>query len=175
MPLYLRLAAVITFFLLASAAQAQTSYAVCSDPRRPCQHKDKEFAPYELSFHLPAHLRKNTDYKSAPFYAVVLKTYNDFEAGGEGCDGGEFSTAIETKRKEVQNLFPNLKVFASYQCPDMAAVEYVSGRKTLKDTFLAVYGGTTQIEAQRVLEKARARYPNAGITRMQALHNWIYQ
>jgi len=175
MTIYLRFAVIIFLFVLASSIQAQNTYPVCGNPRQPCQHKDKEFAPYELSFRLPARLRKNTDYKSAPFYAVVLKTFKDFEPGGDGCDGGEFSTAIETQRKEVQKLFPNAKVFASYQCPDMGAVEYVSGGKTLNDTFLAIYGGTTQVEAQQVLEKARARYPGATLKRMQALYDWIVQ
>jgi hypothetical protein len=172
---YFYLSAAVLTFLCASTIQAQNAYPVCSNPRQPCQHKDKEFAPYELSFRLPARLRKNTDYKSVPFYAVVLNTYKDFEAGGDGCDGGEFSTAIETERKEAQKLFPTVKVFASYQCPDMAAEQYVSGGKALNDTFLAVYGGTTQNEAQQVLDKARDKYPGATLKRMQALYNWIWQ
>jgi len=175
MPINLRLPALILLFLLASAVQAQNAYPVCGNPRQPCEHKDKEFAPYEISFRLPARLRKNTDYKSAPFYAVVLKTFKDFDAGGDGCDGGEFSTKIETERKQVQKQFPNVKAFASYQCPDMGAVEYVVGGKTLNDTFLAIYGGTTQNEAQQILDKARAQYPGATLKRMQALYNWIVQ
>jgi hypothetical protein len=171
----MRLVVCIQLVLFAVAIQAQTGYPVCGNPRTPCQHKDKEFAPYELSFRMPARLRKNTDYKSAPFYAVVLKSYKDFEAGGEGCDGGEFSTAIETERKQAQKLFPDRKAFASYQCPDMAAVQYMSGRKTLDDTFLAIYGGTSQAEGQQVLDKAREHYPAASLKRMQALYNWIFQ
>jgi len=175
MPLSLRLLVFMSLLLFALSIQAQTGYPICGNPRTPCQHKDKEFAPYELSFRMPARLRKNTDYKSAPFYAVVLKSYKDFEAGGEGCDGGEFSTAIETERKQAQKIFPDRKAFAGYQCPDMAAVQYLSGRKTLDDTFLAVYGGTSQAEAQQVLDKARDRSPAATLKRMQALYNWIFQ
>ena len=88
---------------------------------------------------------------------------------------GEFSTAIETERKAEQKLFTTQKVFASYQCPDMGAVEYFSGNKNLNETFMAVYGGTSQAEAQGVLEKARPRYPQATLKRMQAVYNWIYQ
>ena len=84
--------------LLPVGVQAQIGSAICSNPKLPCQHKEKQFAPYELSFQLPRRLRQNRDYKSVPFYAVVLKTYRDFEAGGDGCDGGEFSTAIEAER-----------------------------------------------------------------------------
>ncbi|HEY6119409.1 MAG TPA: hypothetical protein VIV66_05585 [Pyrinomonadaceae bacterium] len=175
MQLTIRLLVCSSFVLIVIGVQAQTGYPVCANPQAPCQHKNKEFAPYELSFRLPAKLRKNADYKSAPFYAVVLKTYKDFEAGGDGCDGGEFSTAIETERKAAQKLFSAQKVFASYQCPDMAAVQYVSGSKNLNDTFLAVFGGVSQAAAQLVLEKARARYPGATLERMQALYNWIYQ
>jgi len=151
---------------------AQSGLAVCSNPATPCQHKHKQFAPYELSFRLPAKIRENFDYKSAPFYAVVLKTYKDFEACGEGCDGGEFSTAIEAERAKAQKLFPSKKAFASYQCPDMIAVTYMSGPTALNDTFLAVYGGATQAEADSVLAKARTRYPEAKVKRMQAVYNW---
>ncbi len=171
-----RLSLMLTLLLLLFfSIEAQTGLAVCSDPRSPCQHKDKHFAPYELSFRLPARIRQNYDYKSVPFYAVVLKTYKDFEAGGDGCDGGEFSTAIEAERAREQKLFPNQKAFAAYQCPDMGAVLYKSGRKDLNDTFLAVYGGPTQAEAELVLAKARARYPSATVKRMQAIYNWLVQ
>ncbi len=163
----------ILIVLLFVSVEAQTGLAVCSNPRSPCQHKDKQFAPYELSFRLPARIRQNYDYKSVAFYAVVLKTYKDFEAGGDGCDGGEFSTAIEAERVQAQKLFPNQKAFAAYQCPDMGAVLYKSGGKDLNDTFLAIYGGATQAEADLVLAKARARYPGATVKRMQAIYNWL--
>jgi len=169
--LYLSLGLVL-LVLLSSRVTAQSGLAVCSNPGSPCQHKDKQFAPYELSFRLPGKIRDNYDYKSVPFYAVVLKTYKDFEAGGDGCDGGEFSTAIEAERTKAQQLFPTKKAFASYQCPDMLAVTYMSGPKALNDTFLAIYGGTTPAEADLVLAKARARYPDATVKRMQAVYNW---
>ena len=44
-----------------------------------------------MSFKMPARLKANTPYKSAPFYAVILKTYEmDVD-----CDGGEYIEAAE--------------------------------------------------------------------------------
>jgi hypothetical protein len=172
MPVTFRLVLAAFLLFVSINVKGQTGLAICSNPKTPCQHRDKEFAPYELSFRLPGRLRQNYDYKSVPFYAVVLKTYKDFEAGGDGCDGGEFSTAIEDERKKAQKLFPDQKAFASYQCPDMGAVLYKSGTRDLNDTFMAVYGGTTITEAQGVLAKAKANYPAASLKRMVAIYNW---
>ena len=151
---------------------AQTGLVICGNPHVSCQNKTKQFAPYELSFKLPARLRQNYDYKTMTFYAVILKIYKDFEPGGDGCDGGEFSTAIEAERAKAQKLFPDQKAFASYQCPDMGAVLYKSGAKDLNDTFLAVYGGTTLAQAQTILAKAKVNFPDATLKRMVAVFNW---
>src|SRR5215217_7912525 len=54
--------------------------AVCPDPARPCRTRQKEFGEWEISFRLPARIRPNVSYSSAPFYAIILKAYT------EGCD-----------------------------------------------------------------------------------------
>ena len=48
---------------------------VCPDPAKPCQHKDKHFDDWELSFKMPAKLQANKTNSSAPFYGIILKTY----------------------------------------------------------------------------------------------------
>lgn len=96
------------------------SNAVCPDPKNPCHHKEKEFAEWELPFRLPAKIQPNKTNKSAPFYAVLLKTYDSVE----DCDGGEYIEAAEAERKRLQKLQLERKVFASYGCPNMDAVNY---------------------------------------------------
>jgi hypothetical protein len=154
--------------------RAQGALSVCPDPQEPCQSRAKEFAPYELSFRLPGRLRRNVDYKSLPFYAVVLKVDPAFQAGDD-CDGGEFSTKWEQEREQVQRDFPDRKVFVSYQCPDMGALSYLSNGKPLQEVFMAVYGGQTESEARRILLQARLKFPRATVTRMRVVYNWIVQ
>lgn len=153
--------------------QQQQRNAVCPIPGKPCAHKEKEFAEWELSFQLPAKIIPNKTYSSAPFYAVMLKTYKS----EEDCDGGEFIEALENERKEVQNLEPERKVFASYGCPNMDAVNYdFEGRwdkakeMVLIDNFIAVYAGETEEEAEVLRRSMRDEYPQAVIKRMTA--NW---
>ena len=86
-----------------------------------------------------------------------------------------FRPRLRLSGRERKNCFQNQKAFAAYQCPDMGAVLYQSGGKDLNDTFLAVYGGTTQSEAELTLAKARARYAGATVKRMQAIYNWLVQ
>lgn len=151
----------------------QQANAVCPIPDKPCKHKEKEFAEWELSFRLPAKIIPNKTYKSAPFYAVMLKTYES----EEDCDGGEFIEALETERKEVQNLQLDRKVFAAYRCPNMDAVNYdFEGRwdkakeMELIGNFIAVYAGTTAEEAEVLRRSMRDEYPQAVVKRMTV--NW---
>lgn len=147
--------------------------AVCPDPEKPCRHKGKEFADWELSFRLPAKIAPNKTYSSAPFYAVLLKTYKSVE----DCDGGEYIEAIENERKEFQNAQPDRKVFASYGCPNMVAVNYdfygrwdANKESVLIDNFIAVYAGETEEEAEVLRRSVRDEYPKAVVKRMTT--NW---
>jgi len=156
--------------------RAAAVYKVCPDPSAPCKSPDKEFAPYELSFALPKKLKPNADYTSASFQAVLLKTFT-YTADNE-CDQGEYSSFIEREREEVQKMFPERKVFADHQCPDLSSVAYVIAGQP-KDTgpgpFLAVYGGETRAEAEQVLRKVQANYPGAAIKTMQVSFSIIEQ
>lgn len=157
---------------------AQTANAICPNPAKPCKHKEKEFAEWELSFKMPAKLKGNTTYKSAPFYAVILKTYSM----DDDCDGGEFIEAAEKDRKKEQAMQLERKVFASYMCPNMDAVNYdFAGRMDAKkervilDNFIAIYAGATQQEADMTLQSMKSEYPKAVLKRMTAMYERMEQ
>jgi hypothetical protein len=152
---------------------AQQTNAVCPIPDKPCKHKDKEFAEWELSFRLPAKIIPNKTYSSATFYAVMLKTYQS----QEDCDGGEFIEALEEERKEMQKLEPKRKVFAAFACPNMDAVNYeFEGRwdkakeVELIGNFIAIYAGTSAEESEVLRRSMRDEYPQAVVKRMAV--NW---
>lgn len=151
---------------------------VCPDPAKPCHHKDKEFDEWELSFKMPAKLQANKTNSSAPFSAIILKTY----AIEDDCDGGEYIEAGEAERKQLQLEYPDRKVFASYECPNMAAVSYdfpgkwdAKKETALISNFLAIYAGKTNEEAEELLGKMREKYPNAQLKQMTAMYERIEQ
>lgn len=151
---------------------------VCPDPAKPCNHKDKQFDEWELPFKMPARLQANKTNSSAPFYAIILKSY----ALEDDCDGGEYIEAGEAERKQLQREYPDRKVFASYECPNMAAVSYdfpgkwdAKKEMALITNFLAIYAGKTKEEAEELLGKLRAKYPDAQLKQMTANYEWIVQ
>jgi len=154
-----------------TASSAKTSNAVCPDPKKPCHHAEKEFDDWELSFRLPAKIKANKTYKSAPFYAVILKKYD------EGCDELDVNPIVEPERLRIQKKYPTRKVFAEYSCPNMNAVGYdfagkmdAAGERFLYMDYIAIYAGTTLNEANQLLEKLRGEFPNAEVKKMTA--NW---
>ena len=159
-------------------AKPAVSNAICHDPAKPCKHREKEFAEWELSFKLPAKIAANKTYSSAPFYAVLLKTYEL----AEDCDGGEYIEAVEKERKELQNLQLERKVFASYGCPNMDAVGYdfeglwdKNRESVLISNFLAVYAGETKEEAETLRKQMLQEYPKATVKKMTASWERIVQ
>ena len=153
--------------------------AACPDPKNPCHHKDKTFDDWELSFRLPGRIKPNTTYKSAPFYAIILKEYKNIDPESE-CDGGEYTESIEGERKRIQSVQLTRKVFADHQCPNMAAVGYdfpgrSDGEQLLVANFVAIYAGDTQDEADVLLNELRAEFPRAVVKRMTASYEQIEQ
>jgi hypothetical protein len=165
---------VILLSLTASFTSAQTPAKVCPNPAAPCKSKHREFYPYDLSFTLPARIKANVDYKSAPFFAVMLKE-NIKVSETEECDGGEYHKRVEADRKKIQTSFLNQKVFASYQCPDMGALSYTVNGQPLNQNFIALYAGEAQAEADLTLLLAKAKYPKATLKKMQVIFNRIEQ
>jgi hypothetical protein len=153
---------------------AQTALKVCPNPTAPCKSKHRDFYPFDLSFTLPARIKANVDYKSAPFFAVMLKDKIQVSANEE-CDGGEFHKRVESERKTIQTIFPDKKVFASYQCPDMGALSYTANGQDLNDNFIALYAGETQEEAKQTLFLAQIKYPKATLKKMQVSFSQIDQ
>ena len=162
----------------ATPKPAQTANAVCPEPAKPCHHKEKNFDDWELSFKMPAKLPPNKPVKSAPFYAVILKTY----AMGDDCDGGEYIEAVETERKREQAMQLERKVFAAYQCPNMGAVDYEFAGKwdakkenVLIGNFIAIYAGKTKAEGEEALGFYKNSYPQAQLKQMTAVYEMIVQ
>lgn len=158
--------------------KAPLSNAVCPHPEKPCRHKEKEFAEWELSFRLPAKIQPNKTYSSAPFYAVLLKTYDSVEE----CDGGEYIEEAEAERKRLQNSQLERKLFASYACPNMDAVSYdfegkfdAAKERVLIDNFIAIYAGETKEEAEQLRKQLLDGYPKAVVKRMTAQWERIEQ
>jgi hypothetical protein len=151
--------------------------AVCPDPSAPCDSRARKFAAFELPFRLPATLRRGMTYKSAPFYAAIVKTYAE-----EACDADDHTVSIEQERLQIQKDYPTKKVFGYYSCPNMDAVDYdfpgkldPSGERVLLTTYLAVYAGATELEAETFLAELKKRFPDAMLKRMTAAYEVIDQ
>jgi hypothetical protein len=150
---------------------------VCPDPKNPCASREKTFAPFELSFQLPGKLVRGKTYESRPFYAVVIKTFAD-----ESCDADDHTASIENERKKIQQAYPYNKVFASYSCPNLDAVDYSfagkldsTGERVLIMTFIAVYAGNSDAKAKEFLGYVRTVYPDATLKRMTATYEVMDQ
>jgi hypothetical protein len=153
-----------------SADEVQTGGKVCPNPSVPCAGTKGKFGPQDLPFHLPASLKWLTNYYSASFYAVILKSREavldpDGPAGPVKCSG-YFS---ERERLEVQAWFPNQKVFASRFGCGSPGVGYTNVNYNFN--FLAVYAGETQAAANSFLRqlKASGKFPGSNFRKMQVV------
>ena len=156
------ISAIMITAIMVLASGAQTPLKVCPNPASPCKSRHKQFETYDLPFTLPKTIKPNVTYHSAPFYAVVFKTWAESD-----CDQGEYSSATEQFRLQAQKLFPDRKVFASHQCPDMGALSYTINGKPDTSAFVAVYAGESQAEADQILQKAKPKYASARVARMR--------
>ena len=161
---------VLTGSLFVYSDEVHTGGKVCSNPSRSCQSAKWKFEAWDLSFPLPGELKWQSNYYSADFYAVLLKSKPavpdpDGPAGSAECSGN-FS---EQERLQTQSLFPNQKVFASrFGCGHMA-VGYTNINYNYN--FLAVYAAETQSAANTFLAavKATGKFPSANIRKMQVV------
>ena len=158
MPLHLP-QSVIRAAAVAIAACAPHAFAapgaLLADPARAYAG----FKPYELAFELPTDGIARAEFKSEPFYAVILETFPP-------C----FDT--EPARLRVQAMYPANKVFATrFGCQDgePERIDYTNVARNWG--FMAIFAGTTQAEGERLLEKLRAegRFRGANLRRMQAV------
>lgn len=161
---------VFTGSLVVYPDEVHTEGKVCANPSRSCQSAKWKFEAWDLSFPLPRELKWQTNYYSADFYAVILKSRPavpdpDGPAGSARCSGN-FS---ERERLQTQSLFANQKVFASrFGCGHMT-VGYTNVNYNFN--FLAVYAGETQAAADSFLAqvKASGKFPGANIRKMQVV------
>ncbi len=150
---------------------------VCPDPNAPCNSARRKFAAYEMPFRLPARLRAGRQYKSIPFYAVIVKTYDE-----EPCDSDDHTASIERERLRIQKTYSARKVFGSYSCPNLDTVDYdypgkhdQSGERVLIMTFIAVYAGKSSTEAEEFLLSVRKQFPDAVLKEMTASYEIMDQ
>lgn len=139
--------------VLAPAALAQAR--VCSDPASPCPG----FKPHDLSFPLRGDAPPAPEYRSASFYAVILRTAERCSIKG-------------AEREAAQALFPGRKVFHTrFECDDDVENNVTYTNVNDKFAFLAVYAGEERRAAEALLAevKASGRFPGANLRRMQVV------
>ena len=156
-------AAVAAIALVTSASaqkrRAASHASVCGNPSLPCKTSVK-FEPNDLPFRVP---RNAVIYDTEPFYAIILKSVGTSESD---CD----VFVPEKERLAAQALFPDHKVFSS-RCPDVETLFYTN--ISSKHRIMAVYAGSTLVEARRLLERVKAtgKFPGANIRRMRTGFN----
>ena len=136
---------------LAASAHAQ----VCGDPAKPCAG----FKDNDLSFPLATDGLARAESKSAPFYAIILRT-------AKPC------SIQDKERREVQALFPRNKVFHTrFECDGDAENNVTYTNVSGKFAFLAVYAGAERVTAEALLEEVNALglFAGANLRRMQVV------
>ncbi len=83
--------------------------------------------------------------------------------------------SIERQPKQAQRRFPDRKVFAGYQCPDMGAVLYRMNGKRYDTVFIAVNAGENLEQARQVLAKARPLFMGASLRKIQAVYTRLVE
>ena len=133
--------------------------SICGNPLIACK-TTATFQPNDLPFRVP---QNAVIFDTELFYAIVLKSV---PAREDDCE----LFVPETERLQAQTLFPDHKVFTS-RCADVENLFYTNVNP--KYRIMAVYGGTTLAEAQRVLEavKATGKFPGANLRRMRTGFN----
>lgn len=128
---------------------------IIEDPKAPTPG----FKPYELAFATPTDGVARAEFRSEPFYAVILETFPP-------C----FDT--EAARLRVQAMFPANKVFATrFGCQDGGEERINYTNVSPNWGFMAVYAGTSPAQAERVLElvKKEGRFRQPNLRQMQAI------
>ena len=170
---------VLLLMLLTSARiifadEVQTPGQVCGSSLEPCKPPAQTliqvlFQPYDLTFRVPPQLKWQTNYYSATFYAIILKSRkalpDDGPASQKKCSG----YFTEEERMKVQDLFPENKVFASrFGCSGKNAIFYTDTNTDYN--FLAVFAGQTLVEAEAFLRQVKAKgFSDANLRKMQVI------
>lgn len=162
-------------------SEIQTKGKVCPKPSSPCvkildiNERKNVFEDWQLTFKLPAKVEGRRGYYSANFYGIILKSrpaVKDGPMDTPKCLLGHYS---EEERKEVQNIFPTNKVFASRNGCYAPFITYTNdGVGEGLNEFIAVYAGDTEAEAKRFLKKVRAKkeFSGANYRKMQVVFGY---
>ena len=133
--------------------------SICGNPQVTCK-TTTTFQPNDLPFRVP---ENSVIFDTELFYAVILKSV--------GATDDDCNTFVpETDRLAAQALFPDHKVFSS-RCADVENLFYTNVDPKFR--IMAVYGGATLAEANRVLAAAKAtgKFPGAYLRRMRTGFN----
>ena len=147
---------ILVFSLSVFSQKKQRLGRVCGNPKQPCSFA-KNFQSHDLPFDTGRDFAiANSEY----FYAIVLESAR---LEPDGCE----KVFPETRRLEVQSLFPNNKVFA-VRCPEPGTNFYTNVSQDV--SLMAVFAGKTSAEAKAFLAKVKAtgKYKNVSLRRMQA-------
>ncbi len=133
--------------------------SICGNPKVACKTV-ATFQPNDLPFRVP---ENSVIFDTELFYAVILKSV---AAPEDNCE----TFVPETERLAAQALFPERKVFSS-RCADVENLFYTNTDPKFR--IMAVYGGSTLAEANRVLAavKATGKFPSAYLRRMRTGFN----
>ena len=134
---------------------------ICPDPR---DAKCVGWTWHDLGFSTPKDEIARDEFRSEPFYAVVLKTLPRCKV-------------TRAQLSEIQKLFPANKVFATRSGCDAEegsdeAISYTN--VSSKVGFIAAYAGATQAQAAEFLKRVNAtgKFPGANVRKMQAVLNY---
>jgi hypothetical protein len=160
-PIFLLLSLLVCLGGASPSTVAQERRQVCGDPTSKCS-TSFPFAPHDLPFVIEGEVEFR-EYASDFFYAVILKSVKAEREDG-GCD-----FVPEAERLEAQRLLPKNRVFSSrVGCPEQQ-ISYDGVNAAYN--ILAVYGGGTKADAERVLRRVKARYPGANVRRMRVIRS----
>ena len=132
---------------------------VCGDPTAVCKGREN-FQPYDLPFDTG---RNFVIAESERFYGIVLRSQKMNPEWGD-CEHPLFA---EKERLEIQNMFPNNKVFA-LNCVEAGSNYYTGVADHF--AFIGVYAGRTQAEANKFLKTVQdtKKFSGVRVRRMQA-------
>lgn len=142
------------------AQQQKILGRVCCDPTAACKTREN-FQAYELPFDYG----KNVIAQSQLFYAVILKSVK-LNADQSNCD----KAIPESDRTDIQVLFPRNMVFVM-RCWESGQTSYSNVADGV--SFMGVYAGQTQAQANAFLAKVKAagKFDGAVVRRMRVLIN----
>jgi hypothetical protein len=138
-----------------------SSGRVCGDPTARCS-KRQDFQTFELPFEYGNGMAIS---QSQLFYAVILKSVK-LNVDQTNCD----KAIPESDRINTQAMFPHNLVFVM-RCWESGQASYTNVADGV--SFIGVYAGQTQAEANAFLAKVKAtgKFNNMSVRRMRVLIN----